>query len=311
MYGNQPMYNNQVQYSNQQFYSNPVFDVGKVKDFTNKFIKRNMIMRSLIWFFILFGFFPLNIILAPIIGIVYELIYNYVITGDLISNYLGKNKEPLRVGRVVDLTEEMCSRLGVVMPEIYTKDCIKADAFVLKEDSRSAIIFSSNLILMANDDELRCVIAHLLRQLQLPECSEISKMIIRLHKMLMICRTEYSMMLRHILFARIGYNMDRKFANKRIAEIRDVLCNYSRYESLDDFAVSVTGNPQAMVSIMNKINSTILESDWKTELDNNNIDFDYDASAFIGFTFNDQSDCHLFERAQSICSKMNMQQVQY
>lgn len=56
MYGNQPMYNNQVQYSNQQFYSNPVFDVGKVKDFTNKFIKRNMIMRSLIWFFILFGF---------------------------------------------------------------------------------------------------------------------------------------------------------------------------------------------------------------------------------------------------------------
>ena len=249
MYGNQPMHNNQVQYSNQQFYSNPVFDVGKVKDFTNKFIKRNMIMRSLIWFFILFGFFPLNIILAPIIGIVYELIYNYVITGDLISNYLGKNKEPLRVGRVVDLTEEMCSRLGVVMPEIYTKDCIKADAFVLKEDSRSAIIFSSNLILMANDDELRCVIAHLLRQLQLPECSEISKMIIRLHKMLMICRTEYSMMLRHILFARIGYNMDRKFANKRIAEIRDVLCNYSRYEGLDDFAVSVTGNPQAMVSI--------------------------------------------------------------
>ena len=38
MYGNQPMYNNQVQYSNQQFYSNPVFDVGKVKDFTNKLI---------------------------------------------------------------------------------------------------------------------------------------------------------------------------------------------------------------------------------------------------------------------------------
>lgn len=317
---NYPGYNNAntnqvMQYApTNTSYNSLINNTYKFEAIKNKFIRRNMILRGILWMCVTFTVTPLNLFIGPIIGVIHELIYSAIINNGIIKAYLKDDCNRVRTGRLVELTEAMCESLNLQTPEIYLSDCIKTDAFALKEQFRSALIFSSSLPLMATDEELKCVIASLLYQLQSPDYIALSKMLVHMKKMLTDLKIEYHVS-RYgdskvkVKVANWALRMDKNFIDKRIPEIREALCNYTRYQNSDMFAVKTTGNPLAMISIMNKINNTIHSKYWETKMEENKIDLNFDPSSLIGFTFNDYDNNHLLQRIQDICTQLNIQPV--
>ncbi|WP_116794063.1 M48 family metalloprotease [Gardnerella vaginalis] len=304
-YGSNNYYANQNYYANNSYYANPncfnmTYALEKVR---SKFVRRYFIMRSLVFVALSSSFFPFNLLIGPLIGIVYELIHDSMLLGNTISSYLGKYSEPVRTGRLVELTYNMCMTLNMPVPEIYIRDCIKTDAFVLKDEIRSAIIFSSNLPLMATDEELNCVIASMLYQLQFADCNASSKLVLQVDELMKALKFRYyKYRYGGSKIAGWEFRKDKKFLEKHLQEIRNALCNYTRYKEADEFAAQFTGNRQAMLSIMNKINKTINSKDWESKMDTNKLNIDFDASSLIGFTFNDYTNCHMAERIQELAA---------
>lgn len=297
--------NSQPSYGSNNYYANPncfnmTYALEKVR---SKFVRRYFIMRSLVFAALSSSFFPFNLLIGPLIGIVYELIHDSMLLGNTISSYLGKYSEPVRTGRLVELTYNMCMTLNMPVPEIYIRDCIKTDAFVLKDEIRSAIIFSSNLPLMATDEELNCVIASMLYQLQFEDCNASSKLVVQVDELMKALKFRYyKYRYGGSKIAGWEFRKDKKFFEKHLQEIRNALCNYTRYKEADEFAAQFTGNKQAMLSIMNKINKTINSEDWESKMDSNKLNIDFDASSLIGFTFNDYTNCHMAERIQELAA---------
>lgn len=317
---NYPAYNNAnanqvMQYaSTSSPYNSLINNTYKFEAIKNKFIVRNMIVKSIIWMCITFSIAPLNIFIGPVIGVIHELIYSAIVSNGIIKSYLKDDFNRIKTGRLIELTDAMCESLNLPTPEIYLSDCIKTDAFALKDQFRSALIFSSSLPLMATDEELKCVIANLLYQLQSPDYVALSNMLVHMKSMLDNLKIEYYQC-RYggskvkVKVANWALKLDKNFIDKRMPEIREALCNYTRYQNADMFAVKATGNPLAMISIMNKISNMIHSKYWETKMEENKIDLNFDPSTLIGFTFNDYDNNHLLQRIQDLCTQLNIQPV--